>query len=236
VERLENEELDEGETNPVVYEDMPYFTLELTDLNRVAFAVADDPFYKSLRSKYYPECIVMNVKGKILARVNPYNHKSDKYGLEYLEDFREPKLKLNDDKKIRITLSQMKKPGRMILLTVRTTDLRKNPPKEGEFDRAWFRLNNDETSQTIDYKKIKEIEKPEGFDEDAPIEETPEGEEGEEPQPRVELVYVAGRIFMDKNGRWVYESYNHCYTSDKYPDLGESIADLYRRSEEEVAS
>ena len=40
----------------------------------------------------------------------------------------------------------MKKPGRMILLTVRTYDLRRNPPKEGEFDRAWYRLNNDDTS------------------------------------------------------------------------------------------
>jgi hypothetical protein len=63
-----------------------------------------------------------------------------------LDDFREPKLKLNDDRKIRITLSSMKKPGRMILLTVRTNDLRRNPPKEGEFDRAWFRLNNDDTN------------------------------------------------------------------------------------------
>ena len=39
---------------------------------------------------------------------------------------------------------------------------------------------------------------------------------------------------MDKNGRWVYESYNHCYTTEKYPDLAASIGDLYRRSEEEV--
>lgn len=146
VERLENEELEEGETNPIVYENMPFFTCELTNLNRIAFAVADDPFYKSLRSKYYPECVVMNMKGKILSRVNPMNKTHEKYGIEYMEDFREPKLKLNDDKKIRITLSQMKKPGRMILLTARTYDLRKNPPKEGEFDRAWYRLNNDETS------------------------------------------------------------------------------------------
>lgn len=73
VERLENEELEEGETNPIVYENMPYFTCELTNLNRIAFAVADDPFYKSMRSKYYPECIVMNIKGKILARINPHH-------------------------------------------------------------------------------------------------------------------------------------------------------------------
>lgn len=56
----------------------------------------------------------------------------------------------------------------MILLTVRCYDLSKEPPKEGEFDRAWFRLLNEETNQTIDFKNIKEIEKPEGFDEDAP--------------------------------------------------------------------
>jgi len=88
-----------------------------------------------------------------------------------MEDFREPHLKLNDDKKIRITLSTMKKPGTMILLTVRCNDMRKASPKDGEFDRAWFRINNEETNQAIDYKKIKEIEKPDGFDEDAPIDE-----------------------------------------------------------------
>ena len=157
VERMENEELEENETNPIVYENMPYFTLELTNLNRIAFAVADDPFYKSLRSKYYPECLVINIKGKVLTKINPWNTSSEKYGIEYFDDFREPKLKLNDDKKIRITLSQMKKPGRMILFTVKTYDLRSNPPKEGEFDRAWYRLNNDDTSQTIDYQRINDV-------------------------------------------------------------------------------
>ena len=63
VERLENEELEEGETNPVVYGEMPYFTVELTALNNISFAVADDPFYKSGRSKFYPECLVFNTKG-----------------------------------------------------------------------------------------------------------------------------------------------------------------------------
>ena len=54
----------------------------------------------------------------------------------------------------------------MILLTVKTFDLRKSPARDGEFDRAWFRLVNEDTNQTLDYKKIKEIEKPEGFEED----------------------------------------------------------------------
>jgi hypothetical protein len=59
----------------------------------------------------------------------------------------------------------------MILLTVKTHDLRKSPPKDGEFDRAWFRINNEDTNQTIDYMKIKNIEKPENFEEDAPVDE-----------------------------------------------------------------
>lgn len=134
---------------------MPYFTLELTSLNRIAFSVADDPFYKSLRGKYYPELIVTNIKGKHLTTINPDHPKSEKYGLEYLDDFREPALKINDDRKVRIVLSQMKKPGTCILLTVKTFDLRKNPPKEGEFERAWYRVTNEDTNQTVDYKNIK---------------------------------------------------------------------------------
>ena len=90
IEALENETLQEDETNPVVYEDMPFFTCELTSLNRIAFSVADDPFYKAERPKYYPELVIMNIKGKILDRIGPNKRKSEKYGLEYLEDFREP--------------------------------------------------------------------------------------------------------------------------------------------------
>ena len=52
---------------------MPYFTCELTRMNRIAFAVADDPFYKPVRSKFYPECIVYNAKGKIKSIINSSN-------------------------------------------------------------------------------------------------------------------------------------------------------------------
>lgn len=123
----------------------------------------------------------------------------------------------------------MKKTGTMLLLTVKTFDLRKQPPKDGEFDRAWYRLTNEDTNQTLDYKHIKHIEKPEGFDEDAPA-----NEEEEDPQARNTITYVAGRIFLDRNGRWVYEGYNHCFTSDRYPDLTPTLIDMYKRSEEEV--
>ena len=72
VERFENEDLEEGEANPIVYEEMPFFTCYLTCLNRIAFAVADDPFYKTFKAKYYPEVILTNKKGKLMAVVNPY--------------------------------------------------------------------------------------------------------------------------------------------------------------------
>ena len=63
-----------------------------------------------------------------------------------MDDFREPALKLNDDKKIRITLSQIKKQGHMLLFLVKCFDLKKSPPKDGEFDRAWYRLTNEDTN------------------------------------------------------------------------------------------
>jgi hypothetical protein len=51
---METETLPEEEKYPIVYEDTPYFQMELTGLTRISFAVADDPFSKSARSKYYP--------------------------------------------------------------------------------------------------------------------------------------------------------------------------------------
>lgn len=38
----------------------------------------------------------------MISKINPENTKCDSLGIDYLDDFREPKLKLNDDKKIRM--------------------------------------------------------------------------------------------------------------------------------------
>lgn len=48
------------------------------------------------------------------------------------------------------------------------------------------------------------------------------------------LTYIAGRIYLDTNSRWVYESYNHTFTSDKFPDLYEALTTIHRTSEEEL--
>jgi hypothetical protein len=143
---MENEELEADEKSPIIYEDTPFFNCELTSLNRIAFSVADDPFFKQMKGKYYPECVVYNAKGKVLAVVGPTSKSSDKYGLQYFDDIREQHLKINDDRKVRITLSQMRKPGKMVLFTVRTFDNRRSPPKQEDYERAWYRLVNEDTN------------------------------------------------------------------------------------------
>lgn len=223
MERLESQELEEGEQNPVVFEESPFFTCDLPSLTKISFGVADNMYGKSERSKYFPEVVVISPKGKILTRVNPEHLVSDKYGLEYISDCREVKMKLNDDKKVKISLQRLAKKGRMVLFTVRGEDLRAKPPKEGEFANAWFRLNNEETNQTIDYTKLSSIEKPEGFEEDPPLEEGVDIGE----QPRNEIVYLAGRVYVADSGVWVYESLNQCMTSDKFEDPIQVINELY---------
>jgi hypothetical protein len=47
LEKLIEERLEEGEQNPIQYEDNQFFELELNTLENLAFAVADNPFVKS---------------------------------------------------------------------------------------------------------------------------------------------------------------------------------------------
>lgn len=48
------------------------------------------------------------------------------------------------------------------------------------------------------------------------------------------MTYLAGRIYLDTNNRWVYECFNHFFTSDKQPDLIEKLAEIYRTGDEEL--
>jgi hypothetical protein len=58
-----------------------------------------------------------------------------------MDNFRDDKLKINDDRKIRMDLEALRGPSVMIVCTVKTYDLRKEKTlKEGAFDNAWFRL------------------------------------------------------------------------------------------------
>jgi hypothetical protein len=127
---MENETLTEADKYPIVYEDMPFFTCELTGLSILSFSVADDPFFKSQRAKYYPEVVMINGKSDVKLTINGLSKfKSDKYQntFEYCEDFREPSLKVNDDRKVKFNLAELVKkgrPGKTILLFVKCFDLK----------------------------------------------------------------------------------------------------------------
>jgi hypothetical protein len=46
--------------------------------------------------------LVIDQNGTVAARINPKNRKSAEYPLFYQDDFRDPTLKINDDRKIQI--------------------------------------------------------------------------------------------------------------------------------------
>lgn len=113
----------------------------------------------------------------------------------------------------------------MILLTVR--QFLKDGQKVGNdelFDRAWVRLSNEETNQTLDYSLINKIEIPEGYTEQVADEE----DEGAAPKQN-HLVYVLGVIYCEKvdaktkAGTWIFESYKNALQSRDFDfkDIGE---------------
>ena len=124
----------------------------------------------------------------------------------------------------------------MILLTVKVfvDNFKAAPVRPGEFEKAWYRLVNLETSQTLDYKNIKDVQQP-----DAPSEDAAVGEDGEEGKSK-SFTYVAGRIYFDYAGNqhWVYEQLNHVFSNDRFEregtDLTGKFAQIFHRSEKEL--
>lgn len=51
----------------------------------------------------------------------------------------------------------------MILLTIRSNDLRSETVNQALYENAWYRLQNDETAQSVDYTWVKDIEMPEDY-------------------------------------------------------------------------
>lgn len=230
LERLESETVEEGETNPVVYDDAIYPIYNISCFKKLAFATADNPFYKPERNKYYPEVVIADNDGTVVARMNPFSAKENtEYGLSFFDDFRDSKLKMNDDKKIRLDLAKVWSEQVTVFFLVKTFDLSASPPTEGEFGRAMFRLLNEDTNQTIDYREVSMVELPEGFEEDQPAEEP---EDGAPAPPRKELTYFAGRLLREGD-QWLYETFGHVFTSDQYPDLGDFLANIHRDARKE---
>lgn len=174
--------------------------------------MANNPFQKLDVEKYYPCATVMNREGQIVAQFSPNSvEHADFPNCRARANFRDDKIRVNDDRKVSLNLGDFQDAGTQILLTVRTFDLRQEGElPEAMFNEAWFRLQNEATSQTLDYTKIRKIPLPEEYNEGSPEDE---GADDEEPKTRNELIYIAGRIFCEedpKTGKreWIYEKYN----------------------------
>lgn len=137
IEAISKEE--EDITDPIVLGPNPFYELELKCLHRLAFAVADNPFMKTDMAKYYPEVHVVLADGTIMATISPSNKNDANFGNSfYMDNFRDDHLKINDDRKVRLTLSDFKdRRDMMILLTVRMNDTKAD---KSTFSQAWFRL------------------------------------------------------------------------------------------------
>lgn len=115
-----------------------------------------------------------------------------------MDNFRDDKLKINDDRKIRMDLEALRGPSVMIVCTVKTFDLRKEKGlKEGAFDNAWFRLQNEDTNQSLDFINLKSVDLPEGFVEDTGAADGEDEGEDVAQEARNELTYICGRIWLN---------------------------------------
>lgn len=72
-----DESLDENDKFPIVYEDNLFNELELNAMDHISIATADNPFYKINNDKYYPEAVVVNAQGEILARLSAQHRENE---------------------------------------------------------------------------------------------------------------------------------------------------------------
>lgn len=75
--------------------------------------------------------------------------------MAYCENFRDENLKINDDRKIKFSLSELednKDPHTCVFLMVRVNDGKKT--QSNHYNQAWFRLQNEDTNQTLDFSKF----------------------------------------------------------------------------------
>ena len=264
IEAITKEE--EDAVDPVVYGPNPFYELELKSLQRLAFAVADNPFLKSDTSKYYPEIHVVLADGTLMSTISPTKRNDPNFGSSmYLENFRDDNLKINDDRKVRLTLSDFKdRRDMMILLTIRCNDVKGAALDKDAFSKAWFRLQNEDTNQTLDYSYIDKVKEENGIEEEEGDEEKEaEEEDEEEAGVKKETIFLAGRLYREdtiikqapvvveppKEGeeplpppedkyktKWVYERWNKVVNSVDYPDIPGMLGELLKNSRNEIRS
>lgn len=73
VDAIAKEEDEKDLENPIKFEENKFEELELRELHRLAFSVADSPFQKTDVSKFFPELHVISGNGEVLATINANN-------------------------------------------------------------------------------------------------------------------------------------------------------------------
>jgi len=255
---------EEDLVDPIVFEPNPFYELELKSLHRLAFAVADNPFMKTDSPMYYPEVHVVLADGSLMATISPTNKNDPNFGSSfYMDNFRDEHLKINDDRKVRLTLSDFKdRRDMMILLTVRVNNTKGQSIDKNLFKQAWFRLQNEDTNQTLDYSYIDAVKEEAGLEEGEEEEANEdEDEEGGDDDKKKETIFLCGRLYREdielrevekpaepKEGeeaeaqepekkfktKWIYERWNKVVTSAEFPDVPGQLGALLKNSRKEL--
>ena len=154
-----------------------------------------------------------------------------------MDNFRDDHLKINDDRKVRVTLSDFKdRRDMMILLTVRMNDLKGQKADKSAFSKAWYRLQNEDTNQTLDHSYIDKVKEDNGIEEDPEEPEAAEESGEEDAGPKKENIFLAGRLYREDielprdldegpasdgeerptkyKTKWIYERWNKVVSSE----------------------
>lgn len=241
IEKIKNDELDEDDADqtpyPISYSQTTHLTLDISNIGRISLATSDDPFFKLPPShkKFFPEMVIYNKEGEILEKLDETKSDAETVTKGTFEaDVRDAKLKLNDDRKCTVSLATQKD-VQMVVFAVKSKDLSSQGDiKPNEFDRAQFRLIDDETNQTLDTAKIRDVQvtlpTPEGEgDEEAQPEPEPEDDEEAKAGPQPQNVIVVGRAYLEGD-KWIYEQYHYMFREDKHPDFFEKLGTIEKES------
>ena len=197
--KWEADELEEGQTNPIVEQESDYFTLDVTAMGKVSLATADDPYYLTQGvEKYIPQVVFLDKNGDVVETVDNTNKRSNTFGSEFMDDIRDNKLKINDDRKVVINLNKLQGQITNVLLFIDSTET------TGDFSRAQYRLLVEDTNQSVEVKVLKDqLAAAQGGEEDQQQDE-------EEGKADNKTKILAGRLFLTGE-RWIYESFNIVY-------------------------
>ena len=215
---------------------------------------------KTDTAKYYPEIHVILADGTIMATISPNQKSNANFGSSmYVDNFRDDRLKINDDRKVRLTLSDFKdRRDMMIILTVRVNDIKGKSVNKDAYKQAWYRLQNEDTNQTLDYIYIDKVKKEAGIEDEDGEEEAEEVDEDEEnaPPTKKETIFLAGRLYREdteiknkgaptpKEGetvdnkdkkyktKWIYERWNKIVNTAEYPNLPITLGEVLRSTRE----